>query len=105
MLNTSANMYRQIWIPRLNGKDDGHLDAVVVIPVLTDTMYHYSPPPSAVTLLQCHPKLVNVNQPPSGHLKLTERRRTVPKPPHAKLHVPVLRLLAFGTRRSLFCYV
>jgi hypothetical protein len=105
MLNTSANMYRQIWIPRLNGKDDGHLDAVVVIPVLTDTMYHYSPPPSAVTLLQCHPKLVNVNQPPSGHLKLTERRRTVPKPPHAKLHVQVLRLLAFGTRRSLLCYV
>ena len=105
MLDTSANMYRQIWIPRLNGKDDGHLDAVVVMPVLTDTMYRYSPPPSAVTLLQCHPKLVNVNQPLSGHLELTERRRTVQKPPHAKLHVQVLRLLAFGTICSLFCYV
>ncbi len=100
MLNTSTNMCRQSRIPRLNGKDDGHLDAVVVVPVLTDTMYHYGPPPSAVALFQHHPKLVNFNQPLLGHLEHTERRRTVPKPPHAKLHVRVLRLVAFGRRSS-----
>jgi hypothetical protein len=95
-------MCRQSRIPRLNGKDDGHLHAMVVMPVLTDTMYRYGPPRSAVTLLKCQPKLVNVNQLPSGHLEHTERRRTVPKPPHAKLHVRVLRLVAFG-RRYIFC--
>ena len=100
-LDTSANMCRQSQIPRLDGKDDGHLDAVLVMHVLTDTMYRCGPPPSAVTLLlQCHPKLVNVNQPPSGHLEHTKRRRTVPKKTHAKLHIRVLRLVAFG-RRSL----
>jgi hypothetical protein len=103
-LDTSANMCRQRRIPRLNGKDDGHLHAMVVMTVLTDTMYCYGPPRSAVTLLKCQPKLINVNQLPSGHLEHTERRRTVPKPPHAKLHVRVLRLVAFG-RRYLFCYV
>jgi hypothetical protein len=50
MLDTSANMCRQGRIPRLDGKDDSHLNAVVVVPVLTDMMYHYSPPPCAVTL-------------------------------------------------------
>ena len=103
-LDTSANMCRQSRIPRLNGKDDGHLHAMVIMPVLTDTMYRYGPPRSVVTLLKCQPKLVNVNQPPSGHLEHTERRRTVPKTPHAKLHIQVLRLVAFG-RRYLFCYV
>jgi hypothetical protein len=101
MLDTSTNMCRQSRIPRLDGKDDGHLDAVVVMPILvTDTMYRYGPPPSAVTLLQCHPKLININQPPWGHLEHTERGGTVLNPPHAKLHVRVLRLVAFG-RRSL----
>ncbi len=104
MLNTSTNMCRQSRIPWLDGKDDGHLDAVVVVHVLTDTMNHYDPPPSAVALFQRHPKLVNINQPLSGHLEHTKRRRTVPKPQHAKLHVQVLRLVAFG-KRSLFCYV
>ena len=103
-LDTFASMCRQSRIPRLNGKDDGHLHAMVVMPVLTDTMYRYGPPRSAVTLLKCQPKLINVNQLPSGHLEHTERRRTVPKPPHAKLHVRVLRLVAFG-RRYLLCYV
>jgi hypothetical protein len=101
MLDTSTNMCRQSRIPRLDGKDDGHLDAVVVMPILvTVTMYRYGPPPSAVTLLQCHPKLVNINQPPWGHLEHTERGGAVLNPPHAKLHVRVLRLVAFG-RRSL----
>ena len=101
MLDTSTNLCRQSRIPRLDGKDDGHLDAVVVMPILvTVTMYRYGPPPSAVTLLQCHPKLVNINQPPWGHLEHTERGGTVLNPPHAKLHVRVLRLVAFG-RRSL----
>ena len=103
-LNTSTNMCRQSRIPRLDGKDDGHLDAVLVMSVLMDTMHCNGPPPSAVTLLQCHPKLNNVNQPPSGHLEHTKRRGTVPKPPHMKLHVRMLRLVAFG-RCSLFCYV
>jgi hypothetical protein len=67
MLDTSTNMCRQSRIPRLDGKDDGHLDAVVVMPILvTVTMYRYGPPPSAVTLLQCHPNLVNINQPPAS---------------------------------------
>ena len=97
-LDTSANMCRQSRIPRLNGKDDGHLHAMVVMPVLTDTMYRYGPPRSAVTLLKCQPKLINVNQPLSGHLEHTKRRRTVPTPPHAKLYVRVLCLVAFGRR-------
>jgi hypothetical protein len=67
-LDTSTSMCRQSRIPRLNGKDDGHLHAMVVMPVLTDTMYRYGPPRSAVTLLKCQPKLVNVKQLPSGHL-------------------------------------
>jgi len=44
MPNTSANMCRQSRIPRLNGKDDGHLHAMVVMPVLTDMVYRYGPP-------------------------------------------------------------
>ncbi len=95
-LDTSANICRQGRIPRLDGEDDSHLNAVVVVPVLTDTMYRYGPPPRAVTLFQHHPKLIKVNQPPSGHLVHTERRRTVPKPPHAKLHVRVLHLVGFS---------
>ena len=43
-LDTSANMCRQSRIPRLNGKDDGNLHAMVVMPVLTDSMYCYGPP-------------------------------------------------------------
>jgi hypothetical protein len=98
---TCAGKSRIHW---LNGKDEGHLHAMVVMPVLTDTMYHYGQPQSAVTLLKCQPKLINVKQLLPGHLEHTERRRTVPKPPHAKLHVRVLRLVAFG-RRYLLCYV
>jgi hypothetical protein len=77
---------------------------MVVMPVLTDTMYRYGLPQSVVTLLKCQPKLVNVNQLPLAYLEHTERRRTVPKPPRAKLHVRVLHLVAFG-RRYLFWYV
>ncbi len=49
-LDTSTNMCRQSRIPWLDGEDDGYLDAVVVVPVLTDTMCRYGPPPSAVAL-------------------------------------------------------
>jgi hypothetical protein len=95
-LETSANMCRQGRIPRLNCKDDSHLDAVVVVPILTDTLYHYGPPPHAVTLFQRHLKLVEVNHPLSGHLEHTKRRKTAPKPPHVKLHVRVLHLIGFN---------
>ncbi len=44
MLDASSNMFMQSWIPQLNGKDDGHLHAMVVMPVLTDSMYCYGPP-------------------------------------------------------------
>ena len=43
-IRTNTNMCRQSRIPRLNGEDDGHLHAMVVMPVLTDMVYRYGPP-------------------------------------------------------------
>ena len=91
-------------IPRLNRKKDSELLAMPVVAVFPHPKQLQRPPLFSVPPFNCQPKLVNVNQLPSGHLEHTERRRTVPKPPHAKLHVQVLHLVAFG-RRYLFCYV
>ena len=100
-LNTPSNMWRQSRIPRLDCKDDSDLCPVVVMPVLSDTQYLYSPPPCAVALLQRHPKLVNVNQHSLRHLECTKRKRKVPKTPNTKLNVRLLRLVAFGGRPFL----
>ncbi len=43
-----------------------------------------------------HPKLVNVNELPSGVLKNTKRKRAVLKAPDEELHVRLLSLVGFS---------
>ena len=69
MIKAPSNMWKQGRIPRLDGEDDGHLDAVVVMPVLTNVQHLHSSSPCAVASLKCSPKLIYVNEPPSWHLK------------------------------------
>jgi hypothetical protein len=101
MLNAPSNMCRQSQIPRLDCEDDGHLDAVVVMPVLTDAQHLHGPSPCAV---KRSPYLIYVNEPPSWHLKNTKGERAIPESPHTKLHVRLLRLVTFSGC-PLFCYV
>jgi hypothetical protein len=103
-LNAPSNMCRQSRIPWLDGEDVGHLDAVVVMPVLTDAQHLHGPSPCAVASLKRSPKLIYVNEPPSWHLKNTKGERVIPESPHTKLHVRLLRLVTFGGC-PLFCYV
>ena len=83
-LHTPLNIWSLALIPWLDRKDDGNLCPVVVVSILFYTQYLHNSPPYAVTFLQCYPKLVTVNQYPSGHLEYTKRRRTVPKNPRDK---------------------
>ena len=99
--NTPSNMWRQCRIPRLDCKDDSNLRPMMVMPVLSDSLYLHSPPPCVGAFLQRHPKLVNVNLHSSRHLEYIKRKRKVPKTPNTKLNVRLLRLVAFGGRPFL----
>ncbi len=44
MLNTSTSIWRKSWVPWLDCKDNSDLYAMVVVPVLSDTMYLHGPP-------------------------------------------------------------
>ena len=62
-------MWKQGRIPRLDCEDDGYLDTVVVMPVLSEAQHLHGPPPHVVASLKRSPKLIHVNEPPSWHLK------------------------------------
>jgi hypothetical protein len=96
VLNTSTNIWRKSWVPWHDCKDDSDLRAVVVVSILSDKMYLYSPPPRAIAFFMSHTKLVNVNEFPSGHLKHAKRKRAVPKAPDVELHVRLLSLVGFS---------
>jgi hypothetical protein len=83
VLNTSTNIWRKSWVPWLDCKDDSDLCAVVVVSILSDTIYFYGPHPHAIAFFRSHTKLVNINELPSGHLKNAKRKRAVPKAPYA----------------------
>ncbi len=100
-LNTSTNIWRKSWVPWLDCKDDSDLCTMVVVSILSDTMYLYGPPPRAIAFFKSHTKLVNVNELPSGHLKNAKRKRAVPKAPDAELHVRPLSLVGFSIRLFL----
>jgi hypothetical protein len=73
VLNTSTSIQRKSWVPWLNCKDDSDLCAVVVVSILSDTMYLHGLSPHAIAFFKSHPKLINVNELPSGLLKNTKR--------------------------------
>jgi hypothetical protein len=62
-------MWKQGRIPRLDCEDDGYLNTVVVMPILSDAQHLHGPSPRAVASLKRSPKLIHVNEPPSWHLK------------------------------------
>ena len=68
-LDTPSNMWSQGRIPWLDCKDDGYLDTVVVMPVLSDAQHLHGPSPRAVASLKRSPKIIHVNEPPLWHLK------------------------------------
>ena len=95
-LNTSTNIWRKSWVPWLDCKDDSDLCTMVVVSILSDTMHLHCPSPSAVASLKCSPKLINVDEPPTWHLKNAKGWGAIPESPHLKLNIWLLRLVAFG---------
>jgi hypothetical protein len=56
-------------ILRLNRKKDGELLAMPIVAIFSHPKQLQHPTLFSVTSLNCHPKLVNINEHPLGHLK------------------------------------
>ncbi len=95
-LNASSSIWRKSWIPWLDCKDDSDLCAMVAVSVFFDTMYLHGPPQRVIAFFKSHPKIININELPSGLLTNAKRKRAVPKAPDAELHVRPLNLLGFS---------
>jgi hypothetical protein len=95
VLNTSTSIWRKSWVPWHN-HNDSDLCAMVVVSILSDTMDLHSPSPHAIAFFKSRPKLININELPSGLLKNANRKRAVPKALDAELHVRSLSLVGFN---------
>jgi hypothetical protein len=92
VLNTPTSAWRKSWIPLLECKDKSGFCTVVVMSAFSDTISLHGPP----LFFQSHPKLINVNELPSGILKNTKSKMAVPKAPDAELHIRPLGLAGFS---------
>jgi hypothetical protein len=73
-------------IPRLNRKKDGELLAMPIVPIFSHPKQLQRPPLFSLTSLNCHPKLVNINEHPPGYLKDAKGGSSVPDGKNAMLH-------------------
>ena len=73
-------------IPRLNRKKDGELLAMPIVSIFSHPKQLQCPPLFSLTSLNCHPKLVNINEHPPGHLQDAKGGSSVPEGKDAMLH-------------------
>ena len=85
-------------IPRLNRKKDSELLAMPIMAIFSHPKQLQRPPLFSVTSLNCHPKLVIINEHPPGHLKDAKGGSSVPEAEDAMLNR--LSLCLIGLNRS-----
>ena len=78
---------------RLNHKKDGELLAMPIVAIFSHPKQLQGPPLFSVPSLNCHPKLVNINEHPPGHLKDAKGGSSVPEAKDAMLHRLCLGLI------------
>jgi hypothetical protein len=100
-LITSTSIQRKSWVPWLDCKDNSDLCVMVVVPILFDMVYRHIPPICAIVFFKTHPKLININELPSGLLNNAKRKRVVPEAPEAELNIRLLSLIGLRERLLL----
>ena len=95
-LNTPTDVRRKPWIPRFDCEEDRDLCTKMVVPIFTHPKNTQCPSPRAVALLHRNPKLIDVNELASGHLKNSERGGAVKNAPDTEPDVLPLSLIGFS---------
>ena len=88
-------------IPRLNRKKDGELLAMTVVAIFPHPKQLQHPPLFSVAFLNCHPKLVNIDEHPPRHLRDAKGGSSVPEAEDVMLNR--LSLCLIGLNRSDLC--
>jgi hypothetical protein len=98
MFHATIYIRRKGRIPWLNCKKDGELLAMPVVAIFPHPKQLQRPPLFSVASLNCHPKLVNINEHPPRHLQDAKGGSSVPEAEDAMLNR--LSLCLIGLNRS-----
>jgi hypothetical protein len=98
MFHATVYIRRKGRIPRLNRKKDGEILAMPVVAIFPHPKQLQRPPLFSVASLNCHPKLVNIDEHPPRHLKDAKGGSSVPEAEDAMLNR--LSLCLIGLNRS-----
>jgi hypothetical protein len=101
MFHATIYICRKGRIPRLNCKKDGELLAMTVVAIFPHPKQLQHPPLFSVAFLNCHPKLVNINEHPPRHLRDAKGGSSVPEAEDVMLNR--LSLCLIGLNRSDLC--
>ncbi len=94
-LDTSVNMRGKIQISQLNSKEHGDFCTMAIMAIFTYAKDFQRPSRGVVAPLDCHPKLVDVNEHASRDLEDHKRRRGIPEGEYPKLDLFLQSLIGF----------